>query len=207
MTLSIFLSNHSFSYMVLQYLTADLIRHNNAFENDGLDVQNYMMLYSNDDCSEFEGVKAVVSGETSFAMTPESMSCEGVVACALYPTAEQCANNGGTTGEFYTLRTKPAATNAIVCADETDASCKEVDPKQCVRSEIFPSCWYRLATGKTFFTDPEEFLVGTKYATEKDPTIVETEQQVQPADSALRVVGLGIDFAAVFLAWHLFFLR
>lgn len=162
-----------------------------------------MMFYSNDDCSEFEGVKGIVSGETSLAMTPESMSCEGVVSCALYPTAEQCQNNGGTTGEFFTLRTKPAATNAIVCADENDGSCEEVDPKECMRSEIFPSCWYRLATAKTFFSDPEDFLVGTKYA-EGDPTVVESEQQVEPQDGSLSV-GLGVDLAAAIMVFHLYF--
>lgn len=170
-------------------LAADLIRHENAFENDGLDVQSYMALYSNEDCSEFEGVKGIVSGETSLAMTSESMTCEKAIACALYPTGEECANNGGTTGEFYTLRTKPAASKVIECTDEDGMGCDEVDPTQCVRSEIFPSCWYRLATAKTFFSNPREFLVGTKYASIDEPSIVGPEKQDEAIDGGM---GLGL---------------
>lgn len=145
-------------------VAVDLIRNLNAFENDGLNVQSYMMLYSDDGCKEFEGAKGIITGETPIQSTSESMACEQAVACALLPGGDTCQSYGGTNGNTVTLFTKPAASKTILCSNEDDESCDEVDPKECVRSEAYPSCWQKLVTAKALFSEPENYFVGTKYA-------------------------------------------
>lgn len=157
---------------------ADLIRNDNPFENDGLSMTNYLMLYSDNSCSELEGVKGIVAGDTALPITPEDMSCEAAVACSLYPAGEQCATNGGTTGDVFTFRTKPAESKAIVCLDENEEHCVEIDPKECIKSEVYPSCWYHLVTAKRLFAEPDAYIVGTKYVSADAPV---TGGQAAPA--------------------------
>lgn len=140
---------------------ANLIRNENAFENVGLNFHTYMLLYSDESCGNIEGAHALVAGETTLHATSDTMSCQKAIACAFNPAGALCNDHGGTTGETVTIRTKPASTKSIVCGDETDESCQEVDPQACMKSEAFPSCWYRLATGKTLFSAPEVYFIRT----------------------------------------------
>lgn len=147
----------------------DLVRNDDAFRDEGLSHQSYMLLYSDDECSEFEGARGVVSGKTSFPMTSPSMSCEHAVACAFYPEGDRCKTHGGTTGSSYTLRTLPSVSEVTYCLADEDETCTQISPFTCLRSEIYPSCWYRLAPATRLFAQPQAFLVGTKYAPVESP--------------------------------------
>lgn len=130
----------------------------NAFDNDGLELHSYLLLYSNENCTMFEGAQGFVAGVTSFPGVSETMSCQESVACLLNPGGELCIERAGMTGEIFVIVTEPASSKSIVCSDATDGSCQEIEPWLCVKSEAFPSCWYRMVSGKTLFSKPELYL-------------------------------------------------
>lgn len=182
-----------------------MIRNENAYQDDGLDYQSYMLLYSDESCTEFEGTHGLVAGVTPLKATSESMNCSEAVACAFLPEGLKCRSYGGTTGEIINVRTKLAASKVVMCYNDTDEndynndkSCEEIDPNMCVRSEVYPSCWVRMVTAKVFFSHPEEFLTSTKFplVREEDPDTTRTptlgSKDRDPASSTFspRMVGL-----------------
>lgn len=169
---------------------ADLILNENPHENDILNLQSYLLLYSDESCSEFEGAQGLVAGETTFYSTPESMSCVDAVSCAFFPDGEYCANRGGTTGEIQKIYTQPAASRAIVCSDETTEHCEEIDPNSCMKSEIFPSCSYRLTTAKSLFAEPSKYITGTRHINASQaPGEEALAPTASPTSGASKVVG------------------
>lgn len=138
-----------------------------------------MLLYSDENCTMIEGAHGLVAGETAIPVAADTMSCQEAVACALHPEGELCDEYGGVTAETLTMHTKAAASQAVVCFDASEESCEEIDPLVCIRSEAFPSCWYRLATGKTLFSNPGEYFIrinsSTVNETESDEPLVEDE--------------------------------
>eukprot|EP00934_Nitzschia_sp_Nitz4_P001841 Nitzschia sp. Nitz4//scaffold327_size20599//3154//4283//NITZ4_008634-RA/size20599-augustus-gene-0.3-mRNA-1//-1//CDS//3329547940//1841//frame0 len=165
----------------------DQIRNVNAYEDEDLALTSYMTFYSDDECTEFEGTQGIVAGETELMTVSDSISCEASLACIFNPDGETCTNSGALTGENATIRTLPATANAILCTDETDESCAEVDAAVCTKSDVVPNCWYRLSTSYRLFTQPEYFFVSSKYPIAKETDAPTATVSTEPDSSAMLV--------------------
>eukprot|EP00934_Nitzschia_sp_Nitz4_P005394 Nitzschia sp. Nitz4//scaffold23_size168460//79726//80835//NITZ4_002219-RA/size168460-snap-gene-0.158-mRNA-1//-1//CDS//3329543635//5384//frame0 len=154
----------------------DLVRNEQAFDDPGLELHSYMVLYSDEGCTEFEGVQGIVAGgETVFQKTDENMTCRDAIACAFFADGELCAANGGTTGGSHSIYLEPSVSTATVCSDASGESCEQIDGMECRRSEIFPSCWYRLPTATMLLVEPENYFVGTAYVQEEATIAVDDD--------------------------------
>lgn len=145
---------------ILSYPPADLIRNQNAFDYAGLELQTFMLLYSDENCADFEGARGLIAETTTtLPVTPDSMSCQEAVACALYPEGELCESFGGTMNNTVSIRTEKSASQAIFCANDDDTvGCTEIEPEVCMKSELFPNCWYHLVPAMRLFAEPDKYI-------------------------------------------------
>eukprot|EP00934_Nitzschia_sp_Nitz4_P000656 Nitzschia sp. Nitz4//scaffold95_size97785//28046//29301//NITZ4_004660-RA/size97785-augustus-gene-0.106-mRNA-1//-1//CDS//3329560451//656//frame0 len=186
----------------------DQVRNLNVYDDEGLALTSYMSFYSDANCTEFEGTQGIVAGETEFQGVSESLSCEQALACVFNPEGEWCINGGGLTGESMTIHTQPAMAHAILCDDETDESCAEVDANACMRSEFAPSCWYRLSTSYRLFAEPDLFFVSTKYPVaiegQDEPTAAPTAEATESESSSVMAGAAGWSTLLLFVQVALF---
>ena len=148
-----------------------------------------MVFYSDDQCTQWEGLKGVTSGEHTFDLkTDESVACVDALACVFHPQGDKCKTLQTVAS---TTRILSQVENGVTEMCDEAGVCEPVDETACQKSEILPSCYYRMTSAEKLVSDPSSYVTKGVNATTAAPTAAPSD----PKDpSAAPMVSL---FAAM----------
>jgi len=144
--------------------------------------QAYMLFYSDVSCQMLEGIQGVMAGTNNeLVMTDTTIFCQHSMVCLFNPTGKACSELlAGQTMQNYTIvfETINNGTDVAVCHEGTQTAstastgsstitsngttCTNIITSstggKCQASPIYPSCYYKWASGVQLFKDPTLFL-------------------------------------------------
>lgn len=144
---------------------AETLLKNTNPPSPGIEKMTYLPYFYDSECKYLAGVEGLNVGNNTLTKVSSSVSCEEAMACLLSPEGETCQAlpTNGTAEVALEIR------DAVVYAcDYDEGVCNEVPPNACVPSSIYPSCYHRILSAQTFFSDPKTYL-GAAGNDNKDP--------------------------------------
>ena len=152
----------------------------------GLEDSSYILFYSDDACTQWEGLKGVTTGEHVFPLqTDVSVSCEDAIACAIHPQGDKCQSLEKTETTTRILSRVQDGV-AQMCETDDDTTCAPIDSTMCMQSEIVPSCYYRMASAQVLLSDPASYITSTAVGTTEAPRTDTPEIPPEEDDSSAQ---------------------
>lgn len=140
------------------YIRPTLLREPSFLENNegvGLgDWTSYMLFYSDDQCSNFEGTQGIMTGVDEIVVA--DVNCDDAMACLYAPNGEKCQAIDESLKVVKTYYTKNDDFKTYNCTSATGENCVEREDA-CSPSPI-PQCYYRWVSARTLFSDPASYV-------------------------------------------------
>ncbi|KAL3921617.1 MAG: hypothetical protein SGILL_002655, partial [Bacillariaceae sp.] len=124
-----------------------------------VDQTVYAVYYSNEGCTEMEGMEGIVLGaQYSAEGVADTVSCELSMPCMLNPTGPSCAATNKRDFNMSGVFNYQAEGDLVYCNGDANASCQNATLNQCIKSDLYPNCYQRMVSGKQTFRDPESIV-------------------------------------------------
>lgn len=118
--------------------------------------QVYLVYHNDEACSDLAGLQSLIVGVTEIITTDNSVSCEESMACLIQPNGSTCQAIPNTIPVNISVETRNFGQDVFGCDGE--GVCEVRDPHACVKSSIYPNCYYHIVSAVRLLGDPARYL-------------------------------------------------
>jgi hypothetical protein len=147
-------------------------------DGKNLDTHSYMLFFSDEKCSDLEGIKGLVSGKSNLTSVDSTITCNKAMTCILAPGGEACRSvaQSAKTIKYINTETTTDGREVLSCLD--DGSC-EFASSECVKSDILESCYVMWVGPTPLFDQPIALIKGAEVTPNEEGNIA-----ISPASGA-----------------------
>jgi hypothetical protein len=130
-------------------------------DGKNLDTHSYMLFFSDEKCSDLEGIKGLVSGKSNLTSVDNTITCNKAMTCILAPGGEACGSVAQSAKTFKSIYAETTTDGRQVLSCLEDRSC-EFASSDCVKSDILESCYVMWVGPTSLFDQPMALIKGAE---------------------------------------------
>eukprot|EP00457_Paulinella_chromatophora_P011439 gb/GEZN01011580.1/.p1 GENE.gb/GEZN01011580.1/~~gb/GEZN01011580.1/.p1 ORF type:complete len:320 (-),score=21.68 gb/GEZN01011580.1/:153-1112(-) len=146
-----------FKWLSVDHLKADPQLLANSSPNPP-NIFSYLVFFSDDACTEFEGLRGVMKNSTNtWSLMPSTVSCHDSMACMMQPQGKVCRGLGSIGVINISVQFRDGHTYSCDPSNENvgDNFCEHRTLDTCFRSSVTTNCYARFIQGSELAQHPQ----------------------------------------------------